>query len=77
MSLLARIEKLERETSGGGGPDHIVMFQHERGCDEDAEQDAALARYKAEHATRPGDVFGFIIWHTVHPGEVPTTRGPQ
>jgi hypothetical protein len=67
MNLLSRIEKLERDAPGIGRPDHIVTYIVDSGDDETAAQESAVMQYRAEHDTRPADVFGFICFRVVDP----------
>jgi hypothetical protein len=65
MNLLNRLERLERDTPGIRYPDHMVCYIVDIGEDADAKQAEALAKFRAENQTRPGDSFGFICQQIV------------
>jgi hypothetical protein len=65
MSLLSRLENLERSTPGIAYPDHFITYTVAYGEDEAAKREAALAEFKTTHQTKPGDEFGFIALHMI------------
>ena len=65
MSLMSRLEALERTTPGIAYPDHFVIYTVAYGEDEAANREQALAKFRATHQTRPSDEFGFIVLRLV------------
>ena len=65
MSLLSRLENLERSTPGIAYPDHFITYTVAYGEDESAKRNQALAEFKATHKTSPSDEFGFIALRIV------------
>lgn len=60
MSLLSRLEALERSTPSIHYPDHYVIYTMEYGDDEASKREAALDVFRIAHPTKPSDEFGFI-----------------
>jgi hypothetical protein len=65
MSLLSRLENLERSTRGIAYLDHFITYTVAYGDDEPTKREAALAEFRATHKTSPSDEFGFIVLRIV------------
>ena len=75
MSLMDRIERLERKTGAKLWPDHVVQNVLAYGENGEAKRAAALETYKATHTVKAGDEVGYICLRSVSPDDPPEWRG--
>jgi len=74
-SIKGRLEKLEQTQDGGW--DYAVTYYVGYGEDADAPRDAALAKYRAEHETKPDDEVLLIRVAFVAPTDPPEWRNQR
>jgi len=74
MSLMDRIERLERKTGAKLWPDHVVQYVLDYGEDEEAKRAAALEIYKATHTVKATDQVSYICFRMVSPDDPPEWR---
>lgn len=67
MSLMDRIESLERRTVGFGLPDHVITYQVDVGENDEEKKTEALARYTAERTIEPADHVLYNATHIIAP----------
>ena len=74
MSLIDRIERLERKTGAKLWPDHVVQYVLDYREDEEAKRAVALETYKATHTVKATDQIGYICLRIVSPDDPPESK---